>query len=485
MVDLAQRNGKASKRVITKWSQQYDSTITRLMDSPSPEKFVALLNSVDAGELWKLCQLQKELERRSDQFRGVVQTRRNAIRTLDWCIDPDPKAEENDEFAKEVADYCSDRLTSVKTWSRALRHLTESIGPNLAAVELVWDKAEIVDFILVPYRRFASHPITNTGVVIRTDEEPLGYPTELFTGKFIVAVPNDEGGYPFFSTLTHASIGAYLMNSFSRKDWLAFSELYGTPWRVGTYDDAVVDLDRTTIRGFLDEGGTDTAIIKPKGVELDIIQASGTGETYQKQADYSDAKWSILWLGQTLTTDVGDSGSRALGDVHDRVRNDLRDGDIKSEAEIIREQLLRPMVELRFPGRDAPIPVFKRIVPEKRDIDSERLTLDQLRFMRESGLRIDESVIYEKFGLPRPEEAEVETEDDAVTVTFNELTLAIERAIGLGDLALVNALRSQIGKMLGVSMPDLAELPKKEVVDPGIPNNPDLTKEKKPKELKE
>lgn len=485
MADTFKLNGKSDKNRITRYSLNYDAYPRYLTDAPSPSKFAALLKRVDQGELSELCLLQSEMERKSDQFHGVVQTRRNAVTALEWCIEPDPKADEDDTFAKDVADYCGEQLTAIHSWPNVLRHLSDAIGPNLSVVELVWDRAEIQDFVIVPSTRFVSHPFLNTGVAIRTDSEPMGIPTELFPGKFIVYVPNCRGGFPFRTTLTHASVNAYLMIHFSRADWLAFSELYGTPIRKVTYDDAVVDADRTTLANFANEGGSDLAIVMPKGAELEFVQATGTGETYSKQCDYADSKLAILWLGQTLTTDVGGTGSYAAAKVHDNVRGDLLASDLQAEASCIRRQLLAQMVELKYPGRNAPVPVFKRITYVGRDVESERLTLDQLRFARESGLRIDEEVIYEKLDLPRPETAVVETEDDAVTVTFNELTLAIERAVVLQDLVLVNALRQQIGKMLGVPMPNLAELPKKEVVNLDAPKEPGLTKEKEKKELKE
>jgi phage gp29-like protein len=350
-------------------------------------------------------------------------------------------------------------LSLIGSWPAALSHLSNAIGPNLAVVELVWSKAEIVDFVVVPSTRLVSHPFLNTGVAIRTDEEMLGIPTESLPGKFIVYIPRSCGGFPFRSTLTHASVMAFLMIHFSRADWLSFSELYGTPLRYGTYEDSIVDADRETLQDLLNEMGTDVAAMLPKGVTLDTIQASGTGETYQKQLDYADSKLAILWLGQTLTTDVGGTGSYAAAKVHDNVRGDLLASDLQAEAACVREQLLRPMVELKYPGRDAPVPIFCRKTYVGRDVEAERLTLEQLRFARESGLRIDEDVVYEKLGIPRPETAAVKTEDDAVTVPFNELTLGIKRALYTGDLDLVNALRNQIGKMIGTPMPPLTVLP--------------------------
>lgn len=396
-------NGKASSRRLIRHSLTYDASPRSLLNDPTPSKAAAILSSVDQGELWELCLLQIELERKWDQFAGVVQTRRNAITGLEWCIDPDPKVEEDDEFAKEVADYVSDKLASLDAWDTALSHLSEAIGPNLSVLELIWEKAELSDIAIVPCTRLASHPITNTGVVVRTDEVPMGMPTEEFPGKFVVFTPNSKGGFPYRATLTHASIRAFLMAWFSQTDWMAFSELYGTPERVAYYDDPVVDADRETIFDYIQYRGSDSAIALPKGVTLELHQAAGTGETYEKQLAHAESKIAILWRGQTLTTDIGSVGSRAAAEVHDRVSRDILVADIKAEAACIQRQIIRPMVALKYPGMETPIPVFSRKMPDVRDVESERLTLSQMEFAAKERLTVNTDWVYESLGIPKPQ----------------------------------------------------------------------------------
>ena len=473
----ANSNGrmKMSKRLVTP-SLVYDSHVSRLIDSPSPSKMAALLERVEQGELGVLCQLQMEMERKWDALANVAQTRRGATRSLEWCIEPDQKADEDDLFAQEVADYVGDTLTSIEAWSDALAHLSEAIGPNLAVVETIWEKAVPVDFTIVPYTRLVSHPITNRGVSIRTEAEHMGVPTELFPGKFMVFVPNSRGGFPFKTTLTHASIRSYLMAYHSAVDWMSYSELFGCPIRVGKYPQAMKSGDVETLRQELNEGGTDVAIMMPIEGDVEFKQATGTGETYQKQLDHTDASLAKLWLGQTLTTDVRSSGSRAQAEVHERSFDaNIRDADLQAEAMCIRRQLIRYMVELRYPGRNAPVPIFKRKTYEARNVEAERLTLDQLRYAGERNLRLDEDTLYELLNLPKPTtpEPKVKTEMDTAA-TINELTLGIERATRAGDLGLVNALRVKIAELLGVDLPPLTELPKI-AAQPGKPNLTDGT----------
>jgi phage gp29-like protein len=120
-----------------------------------------------------------------------------------------------------------------------------------------------------------------------------------------------------------------------------------------------------------------------------------------------DNKLAILWLGQTLTTDVVATGSYAAARVHNKVRSDLLASDLRGEATCLREQLFRPMIALKFPGRDMPVPIFKRETSVIRDIDSDKLRLEQLTFAASQGLEVPRKWLYDALGIPRPGDQEV------------------------------------------------------------------------------
>lgn len=396
---------KAPSGRLVSYSQYFDKAMRYLTDDPTASKLKALVRRVDQGDVAALCETQIELERKDAQFAGVVQTRRNAITALDWRIDPDPD-HEDDAAAQEAADYLTEHLKNISTWPKALEHLAGAIGPNVSVVELVWDKAELVDFVNVPVTRFTTHPYTNTGLAIKTDEELLGFPVEALPDKFIVFQPYCKGGFPFRATLTHASLGLFLMGAVSRIDWMAFSELMGMPLRIGLYPEGMQTEAITTLKEMLEQMSTDTAGVFPVGTDIKLIQALGTGETYQNQLHYVDNKYAIVWLGQTLTTDVVATGSYAAARVHNKVRSDLLASDLRAEASTLREQLFRPMLRLRFPGRDMPVPIFKRDTSALEDIDSKKLRLEQLQFAASQGLPVPRKWLYDALSIPRPGDEE-------------------------------------------------------------------------------
>jgi phage gp29-like protein len=360
-----------------------------------------LLRLVDQGDIAALTELMDEMVAKDAHLMGVSETRRGAVTALDWDIEPNPD-DPDLALAEEKANYCRGRLMGISNFPDALDHLADGIGPNVAVIELLWDKAEIVGLVTVPGHRLTGDPVgKKPGVFVETETD-LGVPTS--PGKWIVHHPNPNGGFPFRRTLTHATVFPWLMIHFSRVDWMQFSELYGNPLRLAQWLDEVADEDRDAAATMLRNMGSDVAGSFPEGVEIKLLQASGTGETFSRQTEYAERKISIAWLGQTLTTDTGQSGGGAfaLGKVHDNVRADMLAKDLKSEAHTIEGQLLTPMVGLRFPNHPGPTPTWKRIIEEARDLDQERIGLDKLDRAREMGLPLKRDEVYEVLGFERP-----------------------------------------------------------------------------------
>lgn len=405
-----QRQSRAHPRSIrpaVHYSPTLDDFRRYITDAPTPEKLALWLRSVDDGDIAALCELTDEMLAKDAHLMGVVQTRRGAVTALDWEIEPNPD-DPDLKLAEEKADYCTERLSGIPNFSVVLDHLATAIGPNVAVVELLWDRAEITGLVSVPGHRLTGDPVgQKPGVFVET-EESMGIPTTL--GKWIVYHPQPNGGFPFRMTLTHTTVFPWLMTHFSRSDWMSFSELYGNPMRVAHWTDDVPDGDRETAQEMLDRMDSDTAASLPVGIDVDLLQASGTGETFEKQVDWAERKMSIAWLGQTLTTDTGRSGGGAfaLGKVHDHVRGDILAMDLKSERRTIEQQLLGPMVGLRFPEHPGPTPVWRRVFEESRDFDAERVSVEKLEKAIAMGVAVKVDEVYSILGIERPADDETD-----------------------------------------------------------------------------
>lgn len=395
------RKRPRSIRSVVQFDSVLDDQRRYITDDPSPERMANWLRSVDQGDIAALVEMTDEMIAKDLHLTGVSETRRGAVTGLDWEVEPNPK-DPNPALAEEKAKYCQTQLETIGNFPDALDHLASAIGPNVAVIELLWDKAEVIGVVPVPGHRLTGDPFgQKPGVFVEIDAD-MGVPTS--PGKWIVHHSNPNGGFPFRRTLTHATVFPWLMIHFNRIDWMAFSELYGQPLRVASWMEDSTPADRKAVQKMLEEMGSDAAGSFPENVKIELLQASGKGEIFIDQAAYAERKMAIGWLGQTLTTDTGQSGGGAfaLGKVHDGIRADLLAKDLKAEKRTIECQLLMPMVGLRFPNQPGPSPVWARSIEDKRDLDQERMDLERLKAAQELGLPVKRDDVYAALGFERP-----------------------------------------------------------------------------------
>ncbi|MDL2275849.1 DUF935 domain-containing protein, partial [Desulfosarcina sp. OttesenSCG-928-G10] len=102
-----------------------------------------------------------------------------------------------------------------------------------------------------------------------------------------------------------------------------------------------------------------------------FIQAklSGTVDVFSSLAEFCDSQMSKAILGQTLTSDAGINGSRALGQVHNEVRGDLTRADAKALGRTVSQQIIRPYIGYNF-GWDAPMPKAAPIYEDPEDMEA-------------------------------------------------------------------------------------------------------------------
>ncbi|WPM24881.1 DUF935 family protein [Pseudomonas sp. P1B16] len=103
-------------------------------------------------------------------------------------------------------------------------------------------------------------------------------------------------------------------------------------------------------------------------------------------------------VGQTMSAD--DGASLAQAKVHNEVRLDLLEADAKAESNTLNRMFVRPFCNLNFaPGR--PYPRLIIDVPQPENLE---LLIKAVTELVPLGLRIEQSVIRDKFGLPEPAE---------------------------------------------------------------------------------
>ena len=110
-------------------------------------------------------------------------------------------------------------------------------------------------------------------------------------------------------------------------DWAEFSELFGMPIRKYTYDSP--ESVSAAMDAAAGQGGANVYFC-PSDSNLEFIESNnktGSSELYASLVDRCNAEMSKAVLGNTLTTEASETGTQALGTVHDKVEQELADQD--------------------------------------------------------------------------------------------------------------------------------------------------------------
>lgn len=143
--------------------------------------------------------------------------------------------------------------------------------------------------------------------------------------KFLLTARNGNYRNPYGEALLSSLYWPVTWRLQGWQLWLDFLDTFGAPIVVGktsSYDQFVTAMQAQGVRravGWQPTGDKD---------EIDTITASAPGEFERLESALNRCIQRVV-LGQTLTSDVGKSGSYAAAKVHDDVREDKRRADVR------------------------------------------------------------------------------------------------------------------------------------------------------------
>ena len=185
-------------------------------------------------------------------------------------------------------------------------------------------------------------------------------------------------------------------------DWAQFIELYGHPLKEGIYDGWDEEA-RTKMTDDLYNMGGSAVILHPKGTEIKIHDAgskSASSDLYKSFVQYCNDELSKLELGNTLTTEAGDTGTQALGTVHQSVEDKIERADRQMILDVLNYELTDVFTNL---GMNTAGGEFSFVVPQNKDL-SARVIIDQQ--LKSMGLPISDDYLYETYGIEKPKNYE-------------------------------------------------------------------------------
>lgn len=340
----SRRNLPAAARVLIA-NARNDITIPRFTTTLRPLDETLLAKGGARG-----LALYDEIERDTHAY-AVLSKRKHQLVSREWTIEPG-----GDTAADAAAAALAEEVLGSLPFDRLSLDLLDATLKGYAVAEIVWmrDGARIVPERIVAHdpRRF----------VFDLDWQPRLITTEAMTDgiplparNFIVHRFGVRGNNPYGLGLGSKLFWAVLFKREGVAFWLHFLERFAAPTPVGKHPLGMLPQDQTKLLESLGNLAQGLAILVPIGTEVELLEAKRAGEAgYEAWCRYWDEQISECVLGETLTTNIGDVGSKAASETHAGVLDQLVDADGDLLGDTLRSSLLTWLTDYNHPGAAVP-----------------------------------------------------------------------------------------------------------------------------------
>lgn len=373
-----------------------------LLNRLSPEKLAAILRDVRSGECpAEYLELAQDMEMRDLHYRSVLSTRKDAVCGLEIRVEPASDDKHDIEMAQAVErDIIKNRSAR---FIPLLRDMLDALAKGFSVCEIEWSTTGKLwkpkKYAWKDPRWFQYDKDTGQTLMLRDEMTSGLHP--LLQNKFIIHEPHLISGTQIAGGLALPALFYFMLKSYDVTSWAAFIDRYGFPIRLGKYSRKATKDDIATLRRAVASIGADFGAVIPEGAAIEIIESrtsSENSEAYQKMATWIDKQISKLVLGQTMTTD--DGSSRAQGEVHEEVRQDIAAADALAVADTLNSCLVVPYISFNF-GEQERYPEIVLYKPDERNIEQVVGAIEKLA---PHGLTVKADEIRSILGLSKPED---------------------------------------------------------------------------------
>lgn len=367
----------------------------------NPAKLARVMRDAENGNLVAQCELAEDMEEKDAHIQSELGKRRMIMQGVDWNITPPPNATAAE---KRDAEMIESILRTATWFDDAVFDMGDAILKGFANLELVWDYADKEHYITATEWRdpswFQPHPDKRNELRLR-DGSHTG--AKLRDFGWISHIAKSKSGYLARNGLCRVLAWPFLFKNYSVRDLAEFLEIYGLPLRLGKYPSGASDREKVTLLRAVMSIGHNAGGIIPKGMEIGFEKAAeGQSDPFMAMINWCERSQSKAILGGTLTSQAdGKSSTNALGNVHNEVRKDIRDADLKAVAATLTRDVVYPMYVLNGKSFSSPrrIPRLEFDLHEGEDLTS---FVSPLKELTELSVPIPVSWVYEKTRIPPP-----------------------------------------------------------------------------------
>lgn len=360
--------------------------ITRGYVGPLLQPYDSVLRNRGGGDLAIYEQVLSDPE-----VKSTFSQRQLAVTQCEWQVD----AASESAIDKSAADFIREQVQAIG-WDNITTKMLFGVFYGFSVAELIYGvdgSRVIIDKLKVRNRRRFRFGKDGDLRLLTMQSMYEGIPLEQpYFWHFSTGSDNDDE--PYGTGLAHWLYWPVLFKRNGLKFWLIFLEKFASPTAVGKYPAATAtDEEKTRLLQALRAISTDSGIIIPEGMTIELLEAtrSGTSE-YKALQDQMDAIIQKVTLGQTASTQ-GTPGR--LG--NDKLQADVRADIIKADADLVCESFnlgpVRWLTEWNFPGANPPR--VYRITEEPEDLNTRA---DRDAKVKQLGFKPSLKYIQETYG---------------------------------------------------------------------------------------
>lgn len=303
-----------------------------------------------------------------DQVKSCLEQRVRAVVSRDWNV---LSGDEGDARADAAAEAFEEQLKRVG-WDRVTEKMLGAVFNGYSVAELSWGAAHgVLGWVqagrmrpihIRHARRFRWDLDGNLRLLTRAKMTGEVLPDRKF---WVVTSGGADDDALYGRGLAEWLYWPTLFKRNGVRFWNIFLDKFSVPTAKGTYPRGASDDDQRKLLAALQAIATDSGIVVPEGMAIDLLQLAGQGADFAGVCRYMDGAIAKIILSQTMTTDSG--SSHAQSKTHEGVKLEV----VKADADLLSDSFnagpARWWTDLNF-GPDVASPQVVRVVEEEEDL---------------------------------------------------------------------------------------------------------------------